>query len=211
MQQLITQEQLMSVLDSCYDKAIIGLPTAKNCQDLADEYLDKYHDPEIAAQKFVNWQIAKCSTSGFLTSLGGLFTLPVTVPANLATVWYIQLRMIATIAVMSGHNPSDDEVQTLAYVCLTGTSLSKICKDVGVQFGNKFTIAMLKKLPGTMLTKINQAVGFRFLTKFGTKGLINLGKAVPLVGGIIGGGFDFVGTKMIAKKAQDVFFKQIIE
>lgn len=211
MKQIITQEQALKILDTCYEKAVVGLPNTKTCQELANEYMFKHPDPEIAAEDFVKWQIAKCATSGFVTSFGGLFTLPVTIPANLASVWYIQLRMIATIAIMAGYNPNDDDVQTLCYICLTGTSLSKVAKEVGVQFGNKFTMAMIKKLPGSVLTKINRAVGFRFVTKFGTKGLINLGKAVPIVGGVIGGGFDYVGTKVIAKKAQDVFFKQIID
>ena len=55
------------------------------------------------------------------------------------------------------------------------------------------------------MTKINKAVGFRFLTKFGTKGLINIGKMVPLVGAVIGGGLDFVETKTIADRAYKMF------
>lgn len=208
---VITQEQIMKWLDICYNKAIEGIPNTKNCYELADEYLEKYHSPEKAIKEFIKWQVAKCTTSGFVTSLGGLITLPVAVPANLATVWYIQLRMIATIAAIAGHNPSDDDVQTLAYICLTGSSISKICRDAGVQFGNKLTISMIKKIPTEVLTKLNQAVGFRFITKFGTKGIINLGKMVPLVGGIIGGGFDFVGTRVIAQKSYKVFLLDEID
>ena len=48
-------------------------------------------------------------------------------------------------------------------------------------------------------------LAFRFITKFGSKGIINLGKMVPAVGGIIGGGIDFAETKIIAKKAYDTF------
>ena len=66
---------------------------------------------------------------------------------------------------------------------------------------------MVKKIPGSVLTKINQKVGFRFLTKFGTKGLINIGKAVPIVGGVIGGGFDFAETKIIANRAYKMFIE----
>lgn len=153
----------------------------------------------------VNNQIAMCTTSGFLTSLGGLITLPVALPANLATVWYMQIRMIGAIAVMYGFDPFDDSVRTLVYLCLTGTSISKICRDAGVQFGNKLTLAIVKKIPGAMLTKINQAVGFRFITKAGSKGIINITKMVPIVGGVIGGAFDFAGTKIIADKAIKVF------
>lgn len=69
----------------------------------------------------------------------------------------------------------------------------------------KFANAMVKKIPGTVLTKINQKVGFRLLTKFGTKGVINIGKAIPLVGGVISGGFDFAETKIIADRAYRMF------
>ncbi len=207
----ISQEQIMDILDTCYEKALQGIPNTKTCYDLASEYLRKYSTPENAVKEFINWQVAKCTTSGFLTSLGGLITLPITLPANLASVWYIQLRMIATIATIGGYDPISDEVQTLAYICLTGSSVTKICREAGIQFTNKLTISMLKKIPGTMLTKINQKVGFRFITKFGSKGIVNLGKMVPLAGGIIGAGFDYVGTKVIAKKAQDVFLYEKLD
>ena len=64
---------------------------------------------------------------------------------------------------------------------------------------------MVKKIPGEVLVKINQKVGFRYITKLGSKGLINIGKAVPVVGGIIGGGFDFAETKVIADRAYKMF------
>lgn len=66
---------------------------------------------------------------------------------------------------------------------------------------------MVKKIPDTVLTKINQKVGFRFLTKFGEKGIINIVKLVPVVGGVIGGGFDLVETKVIANRAYKMFIK----
>ena len=50
-------------------------------------------------------------------------------------------------------------------------------------------------------------VGFRFLTKFGEKGIINIAKLVPVVGGVIGGGFDLVETKVIANRAYKMFIK----
>ena len=207
----LTQEVIMQILDACYGKALDGIPGTPTCYDLAEEYMTRYSSPQKAAERFVKWQIAKCTTSGFLTSLGGIVTLPVAIPANLATVWYVQLRMIATIAIMGGFDPSNDEVQTLAYLCLTGSSITKICREAGVQFGEKLTLAMIKKIPGTVLTKINQKVGFRFLTKFGTKGVVNLGKMVPAVGGFVGGGIDYIGTKVIAHKAQSVFLQGEID
>lgn len=45
----------------------------------------------------------------------------------------------------------------------------------------------------------------RLITKFGEKGIINLGKVVPVVGGIIGGGVNGFGTYAIGKTAKKVF------
>lgn len=207
----INQDDFIKILDTCYEKALNGIPASKSCTELATEYLEKYGDSKIAAKHFITRQVEKCTTSGFITSLGGLITLPIAVPANLTTVWYIQLRMIATLAIIGGYDPSSDEVQTLAYVCLTGCSLSKICKEFGINFGNKITIQLIKKIPSEILTAINKKMTFRFITKFGEKGMINLSKLVPIVGGVIGGSFDFVGTELIGSRATKIFLCNEIE
>ena len=50
-------------------------------------------------------------------------------------------------------------------------------------------------------------MGFRFITKFGTKGIINLGKLLPGVSAIVGGGLDFAETKVIATRSYKWFFE----
>jgi len=204
----ISQEEIMQLLDKLYEQSVQGIAKVSPPIDkLADDYLQKDKDVDSAAKKFINYQVAKCATSGFLTGLGGLITLPVAIPANVGSVMYVQMRMIACLAYMGGYDTNSDQVQTLVYACLAGISVDQILKNVGIQFGTKFTMSMVKKIPGSVLVKINQKVGFRFLTKFGTKGLINIGKAVPIVGGVIGGGFDLVETKVIAKRAYQMFIK----
>ena len=202
------QKEIMQLLDSLYEKSIQGIPKiSQPINVLANEYLSKSKDMKTAAKKFINYQVAKCTTSGFISGLGGLITLPVAIPANISSVMYVQMRMIACIAYMGGYDTESDQVQTLVYACLAGVSIDQIIKQAGIQFGTKFTTAMVRKIPGTVLTKINQKVGFRFITKFGTKGVINIGKAIPVVGGIISGGFDFTETRIIAKRAYKMFIE----
>lgn len=69
------------------------------------------------------------------------------------------------------------------------------------------SIQIIKKIPGEVLTKINRAVGFCFVTKFGEKGIINLGRMIPAVGGVVGGGFNLAETKLIANRAYKSFFE----
>ena len=201
-----SQEEIMQLLDKLYDQSIHGIAkVSPPIEELANSYLEKSNDTATAAKKFINYQVAKCTTSGFVTGLGGLITLPVAIPANVGSVMYVQMRMIACLAHMGGYDTNSDQVQTLVYACLAGISIDQILKQAGIRFGNKFVMAMVKKIPGEVLTKINQKVGFRFITKFGTKGIINIGKAVPVVGGIIGGGFDFAETRVIASRAYKMF------
>lgn len=202
----ISQKEIMQLLDKLYDQSIHGIAkVSPPVEELANNYLEKSNDATIAAKKFINYQIAKCTTSGFVTGLGVLITIPVAIPANVGSVMYVQMRMIACLAYMGGYDTNSDQVQTLVYACLAGISIDQILKQAGIQFGNKFVMAMVKKIPGEVLTKINQKVGFRFVTKFGTKGIVNIGKAVPVVGGVISGGFDFVETKVIANRAYKMF------
>jgi len=51
--------------------------------------------------------------------------------------------------------------------------------------GNKIALKLFKELPAKTLTEINKKVGFKLLTKFGNKGVINVSKTIPLVGGIV--------------------------
>ena len=204
----ITQEDVMKLLEGCYDKCINGIPkVSPNVEDLANDYLKKHKTKEEACKAMIKNQIAKCTTSGFLTGFGGLITLPVAIPANVGSVIYVQMRMIACIAYMNGYDLNCDQTQTFVYACLAGVSVNQLVKAVGVKFGVKFANSMIKKIPGKILTKINQKVGFRFLTKFGTKGLVNLGKLVPGVGAVIGGGLDYSETKIISKRAYKWFME----
>ncbi len=45
---IITQEQMLELLDKCYVQAVNGIPGSKSCEMLAAEYLEKYEDPKKA-------------------------------------------------------------------------------------------------------------------------------------------------------------------
>lgn len=211
MEKLISPSQMQDVLKSCYELAIKGVPGSPSVLALASEYSKRYSDVRRAANEMVKNQIIKCGTSGFLTSLGGFITLPVALPANIASVLYVQLRMIAAIAVLGGFDPSDDAVQTMAYICLLGEMVKGPVKQVGVKVSNRVALNALNKLPGKVLTKINQKVGMRLLTKFGTKGIINIVKLVPLAGGLVGAGVDVLSTHQVAAVAIHRFLDRNME
>lgn len=204
----ISQEDIMTILDACYGKCLNGIPRiSQSVEELAQDYLDKYPNKEQACKAMIKNQIMKCTTSGFVSGLGGIITLPVALPANITSVLYVQMRMIACTAYLAGFELSSDQTQTLVYACLAGVSVGGLIKPAGIKLGTKLANGLIKKIPGTALTKINQKVGFRLITKFGSTGIINLGKLVPGVGAAIGGGLDLAETKAIGNRAYKWFFK----
>ena len=200
------EREMMNLLDVCYDKALQGvLPVEKSIEELAEDYLAKTSSREKAIDKLIGYQTVLCGTNGFITGLGGLLVLPVAIPANVAGVIYVQLRMIAAIAHINGYDIYSDQVRTIAYACLTGSSATKVLKNVGIKISEKMAVNALKRVPGAILIKINQQVGFRLVTKFGQKGLVNVIKMMPLVGGVVGGVFDTGMTLTIGNIAKKVF------
>lgn len=201
----LTESKIMRVLDWTYDKAVNGISGLDSAAELADSYMKQGGNLKDQANSLIRWQNTKSGTSGFLTGLGGIITMPVTIPANITSVMYVQVRMIAAIAHMGGHDLKDDRVKSLVYACLTGNAAKDILKDMGIVVGRKLTENAIKNISRKTITAINQKVGFRLITKFGEKGVVNLGRAVPLLGGVIGATFDSVATNIVGNIARDTF------
>lgn len=108
----IDEESAGKVLDAIYRSALNGVPKViRSVDEMVADYMGKAKSPDEAAKALAKWQVMKCGTSGFVTGLGGLITLPVAIPANISSVMYVQMRMIACIAKMGGYDVTSDQVQ----------------------------------------------------------------------------------------------------
>lgn len=201
----LSQFTVMKAMDWAYDKAVNGVKGLDSAEEMAADFMKGEGSLKDKANRLIRWQNAKAGTSGFIAGLGGILTLPITLPANITCVLYVQIRMIAAIAKMGGFDLKDDRVKSLVYTCLVASSVKDVIKNTSLAIGQKIAVNALKKVPGEILIKINQQVGFRLLTKFGEKGIINLVKAVPVLGGVIGASFDSISTNIIGNVARDTF------
>lgn len=113
----MTEEKAASILAAIYEKALDGVPkVSRSIDEFADDCMDRFDVPERAVKELVKYQVLKCGTSGFITGLGGLITLPVAIPTNIGSVLYVQMRMVAAIAKIGGYDVRSDQVQTLVYM-----------------------------------------------------------------------------------------------
>ncbi|QCE33782.1 hypothetical protein FAI41_04045 [Acetobacteraceae bacterium] len=198
---------ITQAMEWAYDKAIDGVGMLGTAEEMAEQYLASHRGNRlVAANSLIRWQNSKAGMSGFATGLGGIATLPVAIPADMASILYIQLKMIAAIAHMGGHDIRHDKVRTLAFACLLGKAMQDTLRSAGVQFTQKLASNFINTyISGAMLKKINQAIGFRFVTKAGATGLVNLTKLVPVLGGVVGGGMNAIYNDKIGDAARNTF------
>ncbi len=203
------QDQALEVAKAIISRAVEGVPSLRltSCKKLAETYLSdsRYADHDARVDSLIRWESAKNFTSGFLSGLGGVLTLPVSIPATIGASYVLQARMSGAIAYIYGYDVDDERVRTLVLLTLIGDSAKEPLKQAGIKIGQALTKNLIQKIPGELLVQINKKVGFRLLTKAGTKGVINLTKAVPVVGGVVGGATDFLACKAVGRVAKELF------
>ena len=201
----LTMSKVERMLTWAYKQALSSHGPIDGAIELAESYQGRHGSPRRDANALIRWQTAKAAGLGFITGVPGLPAIPVTLPANLTSVLFIQIRMIAAIAYLGDYDLNDDRVKTLCFACLCGNAARTILREAGIEVSQKMAMSAFRRLPGRAFIEINKRVGFRLLTKFGEKGVINAGRAIPLLGGLVGGGVDAAWTKAIGNQARNVF------
>lgn len=193
---------VLQALNWVYDRAIEGVPGLDSALDLAANYQAQFSSDEEAIEAMVRWQIAKAAAAGFLTNIGGALTLPVALPANLLSAIYIQIRMIAAIAALRGHDLRSDQVRTVILACLCGTSLVDIAKEIGIGIGAGLAQQAVASLSSRALQRMQHRGRFVLLRRTGT---VELTRFAPVIGGLVGGALDGVLTRTYANAAKRLF------
>ena len=166
------REEILNTLDALYDKVLQGVPPKREgAVAMAERYLRKNDSVDEAALDLITDHISRCTATGFVLGLGGLVTMPLTIPANIAGVLYFQLRMIAGVAYMGGYDVYSPQVRMLTYVCLAGISIQSMLKNTGVKIGTRITKTVVAKIPAKLTATINRGVGYRLFTTLGSRGV----------------------------------------
>ena len=119
------------------DRAIRGVGPLDGAAVAAEKERDEHQgDDDKAIKDIIETHVRLAGAQGFLTNIGGLVTMPVAVPANIAGLALIQCRMVAAIAHLRGYDLDDKRVRNGILASLLGEErmLSMIKK---------------KRLPGT--------------------------------------------------------------
>lgn len=189
------------------DKGLAGAGPLSSAEDLANEYLidGGFKSDEARVDALIRRETRKNFTTGFVTGLGGIVTFPVTIPAALGASWLIQARMAGAIARIYGHDLADERVRTKILLSLAGDVAKEAMNDLGLKLGNKLTQRAVDQIPGRLLVEVNKRIGARLLANVGARVLLKVPRAVPILGGVVGGSLDAVVCRMTGRSAKALF------
>jgi hypothetical protein len=199
---LPSKEELQSTLEKVFDNVIL------TDKEIIVEYVDKLRElnpgilPDNLAKKIVNRKSFKNGLLGAITGVGGLISLPATIPADLIGTWRVQAAMAFSIAYIYGHTANTTDLKTDLYIIMAGDTAKEALKKVGIEVSKAITKKAIDKyITREIMQKIWKVVGQKIITKAGEKSMISFTKMVPLVGAPIGFAFDWVATKIVGQYA----------
>lgn len=192
---------LFGWLDILYTQAIQGGLGTDSAKELAYHYRSISPDIHQAAESLITWESSKAATSGFITGLGGVVALPVTLPAGLTGLLFIQFRMIAAVAILGGHSTDDIRTRNLIYLCLGGSVAKELLHSAGMH--------LFKRLSSSVLENMSEKAVTTLMTRI-TTGVAagSVARLLPLVGGIMSGGMDWVLVRSSGALACEVFLSE---
>jgi len=198
---LVAPQITAGFVHQALERAIRGVGPLDGAAALAEKERAEHKGDDAAAIKdIIETHVRLAGAQGFLTNIGGLVTMTVTVPTNIAGLALIQCRMVAAIAHLRGYDLADKRVRSGILASLLGEErmLSMIKK---------------KKLPGTPMAvatapvydehlstvMANEVAGEMITRMAGKRIAFTVGRRVPVVGGIIGAGTDGFATWQVGR------------
>lgn len=159
-------------------------------------------DVEAAIKSLADAHVRMAGVQGFVTNVGGLVTLALSIPANVTGLSLLQCHLVAGIAHLRGYDIADPRVRNAVLVCLLGEDHVKSLVNKKQLPGGPMLLATSPVHDPQLDQMIGSHVTAELLGKVGgRRAVIFVGRRVPLLGGGVGAVADAMSTRNIASYA----------
>jgi hypothetical protein len=164
----------------------------------------KEHDGDVdaAVHDVIEAHVRFAAGQGFLTNIGGLVTVAVTVPANITGLALVQCRMIACIAHLRGYDLQDPRVRNAILVTMLGEDAVTALVRKKKLPAPPMALATAPAHDSSLDAVVSAEVASELITKVAGKKLATtIGRRVPVAGGFVGLGVDAYSTWKVGRYA----------
>lgn len=175
------------MLRSIVDFAIYGNDQLPGAKAVAARTLQSRGDREAAIDSLIGQHVSLAGAQGFLTSVGGWVTVPVGLPANIAGLAVLSVRMTASIAHLRGYDVEDPRVRSAITLTLLGEDpVSKLVASGKIP-ASPLGVATAPAFDADLERQISERVMGSLAGRMGSKHLaVVVMRAIPLLGGGVG-------------------------
>lgn len=200
----VTPQVAGGALRQVLDLAIDGTAHLPGAKASASRHLQRHGGAsDSAINAVIDFHVALAGAQGFVTNLGGLAALPITLPANVAGVAVVQTRMVAAMAHLRGYDLDDNRVRTALIMCLLGGE--QVAKRIvtGKLPTSPLAIATAPMFDPHLDQRVAEEVLADLIQRVGGKNLaLSITRRVPILGGGVGAVMDGIATHEIGKYAK---------
>ena len=185
------------------DKAIDGVGPLRSAAATADSRLvDAGGDVEDAVKSLLRLHVGLAGVQGFVTNLGGIAALAVAIPANVVGVTLVQCHLVAGIAHLRGYDLEDPRVRNAILACMLGEDAVRDLVRTTSLPSSPMGIATSPVHDPALDELISREVTTDLVARTaGRRAVTMVGRRVPLLGGVVGGGSDALMTWQIGQYA----------
>jgi hypothetical protein len=185
---------------------IDGRAAFPGARDTAVKRLAAKGEREAAIDSLVAQHIALASAQGFVTSLGGVVTIPVGLPANIAGMAVLGVRMVAGLAHLRGYDIDDRRTRAAVTLAILGQDDVERLVNTGRLPARPLTVATAPVYDLELERQISEQVMGALASRYGGKHLASIAlRRVPVLGGGVGAAVDGWSTLTLADYARREF------
>jgi hypothetical protein len=184
-------------------RAIVGVGPLPPAAKAADAQLkEQKGNRERAVHEVIENHVRYAGAQGFVTNIGGIVTMALTIPANVSGLALIQCRMIAGIAHLRGYDLDDPRVRNAILTCLLGEDTVNAMIKKKKLPAPPMALATAPVNDPDLDRILSAEVASELITKVAGKRIaVTIGRRVPIVGGVVGLGADAYATWRIGRYA----------
>ncbi|SDS76102.1 EcsC protein family protein [Nocardioides scoriae] len=183
------------------DRAVHGFGPLDGAALVAERERDAQGgDLEATVTRLIEDHVRLAGAQGFVTNLGGLATMAVAVPANIAGLAMLQCRLVAAIAHLRGYDLADPRTRNAVLTALLGEEkLHELVRRRQLP-GTPMVLATAPVHDPHLDTLVANEVASELMTRVAGKRLAStVGRRVPVVGGLVGASTDGYATWKIGR------------
>jgi hypothetical protein len=191
--------------DRLYPRAMAGLPGLGTPEQFAAGFREAPGSLRERGEQLVKRHIAISSAAGFVSGVGGILLMPITLPTNLAVVAIVQIHMVAAVASLAGRDPRSPAVRDEILACLVGDNPTGETRTAEQETLDRVGLKIAERGLNTLVTAGVGLIGWAGRAAASALVKRRLIRGIPIVGGAIGALSDGYVTRIVAAAALDTF------